>query len=174
LKNWVIHIGKMESDFRKAKNLWTGAGEEPADQLKGEGEWQTLHQQRLNTCPEWDEHVQMGCASMAKFGGGHTGESSIPYSECDDNSDNTEFTMAESDAGSVPTPSGNTKKRKRKQKTKSAADVEVPPGLATEQEEHEDQKKWEENRNRMGRGKERRRRVKRHLCYGECRIAGEG
>jgi hypothetical protein len=59
LKNWVSHMGKMESDFRKAKNLWTGAGEEPANQLNGEGEWQTLHQQRLNICPEWDEHVQV-------------------------------------------------------------------------------------------------------------------
>jgi hypothetical protein len=151
LKNWVTHIGKMESDFRKAKNLWTGAGEEPANQLNGEGEWQTLHQQRLNICPEWDEYVQMGAASMAKFGGGHTGESSMPCSESDDNSDTTESTMAESEAGSGPTPSEKTKKRKRKQKTKSAADVEVPPGLATEQGEYEDQKKREENRNRMGR-----------------------
>jgi hypothetical protein len=75
----------------------------------------------------------------------------MPDSESDDNSDTTESTMVESDAGSVPTPSGNTKKRKRKQRTKSAADVEVPPGLATEQEECEDQKKREENRDRMGR-----------------------
>jgi hypothetical protein len=52
--------------------LWTGAGEEPADQLNGEGEWQTLHQQRSNICPERDEHVEMGRASMAKFGGGGT------------------------------------------------------------------------------------------------------
>jgi len=41
LKNWVTHISGMERDFRNAKKLWTGAGEEPDGSLHGDGAWQT-------------------------------------------------------------------------------------------------------------------------------------
>ena len=151
LKNWVTHISAMERDFRKAKKLWTGAGEEPDDSLHGNGTYQTLHEQRLEICPEWDEYVQMGCAKMAKFGGGHTSESALPDSESDGESDATAATITDSDAAQQERPVGSgASKRKRKEKRKTASDVDIPPALTREQEEYADNKKREANRDKMG------------------------
>jgi hypothetical protein len=141
----------MERDFRKAKKLRTGAGEEPDDSLHGNGTHQTLHEQRLEICPEWDEHVQMGCAKMAKFGGGHTSESALPDSESDGDSDTTAATITDSEAALQERPVGSSaSKRKRKEKRKTASDVDMPPALAREQEEHDNNKKREANCDKMG------------------------
>ena len=151
LKNWVTHISGMERDFRKAKKLWTGAGEEPDDSLHGDGTYQTIYEQRKNICPEWDEYVLMGCARMAKFGGGHIGESAMPASESDGDSDETDSTIADSESSAHQPPvSKSARKKKKKERKKTASDVEVPPSLAREQEEYEDNKKREENRGKLG------------------------
>ena len=111
-------MGGMGRDFRRAKKSWTGAGKEPEDALNGVGAWQSLHEQRLKTCPEWDGHVQMGCASMGKFGGGHTGESTIPDSESEGDSDTTEPTTPDAEVGTNPTPDGARAKKRREKGSK--------------------------------------------------------
>jgi len=148
----------MESSFRKAKSLWTGAGTEPDDSLEGGGQWETLYEQRVKICPGWDEYVQMGCAKMAKFGGGFLGESVLPE-EPDDASLLSDGSSCRADGGRVADDDGfaddavtlettpsSAVKTKRGKPPKSMV---KPPGLDAAQADYEKKKKQAEQRSSL-------------------------
>jgi len=93
----------------------------------------------------------MGCARTAKFGGGHTGESAMPASESDDDSDATDSTLLDFEAATLQPPASSSASKKRKEgRRKTTSEVDIPPALTREKEGYEDNKKREENRGKLG------------------------